>query len=170
MAWVLLKLIVNLLIVMKFKAMIVLTTGLLKGRKIIIPTRKVSYYFISYFYTLHLRYLSHVTHIHDINYFEFVYQTNIACENNNDDILASTSTNDKPKEAYTLHEYVKILFDMEYKINQLEKEYEETTNTEDKYKHFMNPAFVLYELSEYCILFNFKLLIKLLPSCNIIFI
>ena len=47
-----------------------------------------------------------------------------------------------------LKDYVKIVFDMEHKIHELEKNYLLNTSDKEKEKNFMNHEFVLYKLCE----------------------
>ena len=70
--------------------------------------------------------------------------TEIGCKQNNYEISNTKNKEPKINGKHTLHEYVKILFEMEHHVNVLEKEYEETTSPEDKHKNFMNSEFVLY--------------------------
>ena len=54
------------------------------------------------------------------------------------------------KESYNdhLNQYIKTILMTEYKINNIEKEYTQSTSEEDKQTNFMNSKFCLYELSK----------------------
>ena len=48
-----------------------------------------------------------------------------------------------------LNQYIKTIYMTEYKINNIEKEYNNSTSEEDKQKNFMDSKYCLYELSKY---------------------